>query len=200
MPYPGPALKPGIRPAAAYVVPRMRLRPLAILLPAVALLAGGCFGGDDEGPRAAAAPSATAEADESAVPSPSATPEAGAEDVIRAWADTLRRGDVEGAAEYFAVPATVSNGTPPLELETRAEVEFFNRTLPCGAQVIATEAVAHGFVIATFRLTERPGKGRCGTGTGATARTALLVRDGHITDWLRVPDGGAAGDEELTPA
>jgi hypothetical protein len=178
----------------------MRLRPLAVLLPAVALLAGGCFGGDDEEPRAAATPSATAEADESAVPSPSATPEAGAEEVIRAWADTLRRGDVEGAAKYFAVPATVSNGTPPLKLKTRAEVEFFNRTLPCGAQVIGTEDAPHGFVIATFRLTERPGKGRCGTGAGATARTALLVRDGHITDWLRVPGGGAAADEELTPA
>ena len=200
MPYPGPALKPDIRPAVAHVEPRMRLRPLAVILPLVALLAGGCFGGDDKGPRAAAAPTATAGADESAVPSPAATPEAGAKDVIRAWADTLRRGDVEGAAEYFAVPATVANGTPPLELESRAEVEVFNRTLPCGAQVIATEAAPHGFVIATFRLTERPGKGRCGDGTGATARTALLVRDGHITDWLRVPGGGAAEDEELTPA
>jgi hypothetical protein len=178
----------------------MRLRPLAALLAAIALLTAGCFGGDDEEPRTAATPSATAEAEESAVPSPSATPEAGAEEVIRAWADTLRRGDVEGAAEYFAVPATVSNGTPALKLETRAEVEFFNRTLPCGAQVIETEDAPHGFVIATFRLTERPGEGRCGTGTGATARTALLVRDGHITDWLRVPDGGAAEDEELMPA
>jgi len=196
MPYPGPALKPDIRPAVACVVPRMRLRPLAILLPAVALLAGGCLGGDENEPRARV----EAETGMSGVPSPESTPEAGAEDVIRDWADTLRRGDVEGAAEYFAVPATVANGTPPLKLKTRAEVEFFNRTLPCGAQVIATEAAPHGFVIATFRLTERPGKGRCGTGTGATARTALLVRDGHITDWLRVPGGGGAGDEELTPA
>ena len=177
----------------------MRLRPLAILLPAVALLAGGCFGGDEK--RAAGGPAWTGRRPGmSGVPSPESTPEAGAEDVIRDWADTLRRGDVEGAAEYFAVPATVANGTPPLRLKTRAEVEFFNRTLPCGAQVIATEAAPHGFVIATFRLTERPGKGRCGTGTGATARTALLVRDGHITDWLRVPGGGAAEDEELTPA
>jgi len=178
----------------------MRSRLLALLIPAVALAAGGCFGGDEERPRAAAQPSATADADESAVPAPAATPEAGAEEVIRAWADTLRRGDVKGAAAYFAIPSTVSNGTPAVKLESRAEVEFFNRTLPCGAQVIATEDAPHGFVIATFRLTERPGKGRCGDGTGATARTALLVRDGHITEWLRVPDGDAAGDEETTPA
>jgi ribosomal protein L16/L10AE len=37
-------------------------------------------------------------------------------------------------------------------------------------------------------LTERPGAGRCGTGTGETARTAFRVRDDHITEWLRVQD------------
>ena len=46
----------------------------------------------------------------------------------------------------------------------------------------------HGFFIATFRLTERPGEGECGSGTGETARTAFRVRDAHITDWLRVQD------------
>jgi hypothetical protein len=181
---------------------RMRTRLLALLVAALALPAGGCLGGGGDEPRAAAEPSPAAGADGSGsrVPEPSATPEAGAEDVIRAWADTLRRGDVEGAAEYFAVPATVANGTPPVRLSSRADVELFNRTLPCGAQVIGTEGAPHGFVIATFRLTERPGKGRCGDGTGATARTAMLVRDGHITEWLRVPGGGAAGNEELTPS
>ena len=197
MPYCGPALKPGHPPGrGARTTMRMRSRLLALLLPAVALVAGGCFGGDESEPRARV----QAESGTSGVPSPAATPEADAEDVIRAWADTLRKGDVEGAATYFAIPSTVSNGTPPVKLESRAEAEFFNRTLPCGALVIATEDAPHGFVIATFRLTERPGKGRCGDGTGATARTALLVRDGHITEWLRVPDGGAAGDEETTPA
>jgi hypothetical protein len=108
--------------------------------------------------------------------------------VVRGWADSLRRGDVRGAARYFALPSVVSNGTAPIKLETRAEVRFFNRTLPCGAKVIETEPAANGFFIATFRLTERPGRGRCGSGTGATARTAFRVRDEHITDWLRVAD------------
>jgi hypothetical protein len=109
-------------------------------------------------------------------------------EVVRAWADALRRGDVHGAAEYFALPSLVANGTAPLKLETRAEARFFNRALPCGAEVIATEPAPHGFFIATFRLTERPGPGECGTGTGSTARTAFRVRDRHITDWLRVED------------
>jgi hypothetical protein len=107
---------------------------------------------------------------------------------VRDWADTLRRGDVRGAARYFALPSVVANGTAPIKLTTPAEVRFFNRTLPCGAEVIGTEPAPHGFFIVTFRLTERPGAGECGSGTGATARTAFRVRDERITDWLRVQD------------
>jgi hypothetical protein len=108
--------------------------------------------------------------------------------VVRAWADSLRRGDVRAAATYFALPSTVANGTAPLKLETRAQARFFNRTLPCGAKLIGTEPASGGFFIATFRLTERPGRGECGTGTGETARTAFRVRDELITEWLRVQD------------
>ena len=46
-------------------------------------------------------------------------------------------------------------------------------------------------------LTERPGPGTCGSGTGATARTAFRVKDGKITDWLRVQD---LPEAESTPA
>jgi hypothetical protein len=161
-------------------------RRLTGVLAALALGAAAC-GGDDDGdrPRAAASPS----------PSPSATPAPESEapdpadvEVVRAWADTLRSGDARAAARYFAIPSLVSNGTPPIKLETRAEAEFFNLTLPCGAKLIDTEPAPHGFFIATFRLTERPGPGECGSGTGETARTAFRVRDEHITDWLRVRD------------
>jgi hypothetical protein len=112
--------------------------------------------------------------------------------VVRAWADTLRRGDVRGAARYFALPSVVANGTAPIKLETRAQVRFFNRTLPCGAKVIGTETAPNGFFIATFRLTERPGRGSCGAGTGQTARAAFRVRHELITDWLRVQDVDSA--------
>jgi hypothetical protein len=110
-----------------------------------------------------------------------------AEAVVRAWADTLRRGDVRGAAEFFVVPSVVSNGTQPVTLRRESEVRRFNASLPCGARLVraSTEGVV---TTATFRLTERPGRGRCGDGTGATARTSFVIRDGKIHEWHRVAD------------
>jgi len=175
----------------------------ALLLAALALGIAACGdGGDDARDTAEKAPAATGQATpapeaEPAEPEPTApTTKTDPADVriVRAWADALRHGDVNIAARYFAVPSLVSNGTRPLELKTRAEVRFFNRTLPCGARLIGTEPAPKGFFIATFRLTERPGEGECGSGTGATARTAFRVRDEHITDWLRVQDIGSALD------
>lgn len=115
------------------------------------------------------------------------------DDVIRAWADTLRAGDVEGAADRFAVPSRVANGTAPERLTTRAAVESFNASLPCGARLQGTQEGDDGFVVATFQLTARRGGTSCGTGRGAIARVAIRVRDGKITDWVRVDDSPAAG-------
>jgi hypothetical protein len=170
---------------------------LATAMTALALGAAACGGGDDGDRRAEPGPTATAGSDEPATPertaestpdAESARPDPADVRVVRAWADTLRHGRVRAAARYFAIPSLVSNGTPPIKLETRAEAEFFNETLPCGARLIGTEPAPHGFFIATFRLTERPGPGECGSGIGETARTAFRVRDAHITDWLRVQD------------
>ena len=105
--------------------------------------------------------------------------------VIRAWADSLRRGDVAGAAAYFALPAIVQNGTPPLRLETRAQARAFNASLPCGARLIRTTSAGR-FTTAVFRLTERPGRGHCGSGTGQTARTTFVISGGRIREWRRV--------------
>ena len=112
------------------------------------------------------------------------------EAVIRDWADTLRAGDARGAAGFFALPSVVSNGTPPIVLRTRSEVRRFNEELPCGARLLRTSSSA-GFTTAVFRLTERPGPGVCGTGTGMTARTTFVVRDGKIREWRRVEDSPA---------
>jgi hypothetical protein len=163
---------------------------LAAAVTALALGAAACGGGDGDKRGAVTTPGATTTPESTAEPAKPepAPPDPGDVRIVRAWADTLRRGDVHAAARYFAIPSLVSNGTPPIKLETRAEAEFFNQTLPCGAKLIDTEPAAHGFFIATFRLTERPGTGECGTGTGATARTAFRVRKEHITDWLRVQD------------
>jgi hypothetical protein len=156
----------------------------AAMLAALALGAAACGGGDDS--RKLTTPGA-AELRRPPEPTPLDVDPAKVR-VVREWADTLRRGDVRGAARFFALPSTVANGTVPLRIETRAHARFFNRTLPCGAKLIATEPAEEGSFIATFRLTERPGRGRCGSGTGATARTAFQVRGGLITAWVRVPD------------
>lgn len=111
--------------------------------------------------------------------------------VVRAWATTLQRGDVEGAARFFALPSAVSNGTRPIELKTRLQVRAFNRSLPCGAVLLSTRAAGDGFFVATFRLTERPG-GDCGSGAGNTASTAFHLTDGLIDHWLRIDDLEAA--------
>jgi hypothetical protein len=108
--------------------------------------------------------------------------------VIRGWSTSLRRGNVARAARYFALPAVIANGSPPLRMETAAQARAFNRALPCGAKVVRLKRDAGHRVIATFRLTERPGPGRCGSGVGALARTAFLVDKGHIVQWLRVAD------------
>lgn len=146
----------------------------------------GACGGDDDGARAGETATGTTELPPAR--GPTARIEPGAEEVVRRWADTLRRGDVDGAAELFGLPAVVANGTRPVTLTTRGQLRIFNRSLPCGAVLIDAEPAAHGFVVATFRLTERPGAGSCGSGTGNTARTAFRVQDGLIVYWLRVSD------------
>jgi hypothetical protein len=172
-----------------------RRLPIAAVLAVLAIPA--CGGdGDDPSPRAATpSPTPAATPQEREAPVPNAVDPADVR-VVRSWADTLRRGDVRGAARLFALPSQVSNGWTPIRLRNRAQVRIFNRSLPCGARLIGTEPAPHGFLYATFRLTERPGAGSCGSGTGNTARTAFRVRDGHITDWLRVPD--AADDAPAT--
>ena len=110
--------------------------------------------------------------------------------VIRGWTDALRRGDVARANAYFRVPSRVSNGGPPIELRSKEAVDLFNRSLPCGARLLSARLQPDGFVLATFRLTERPGRGECGTGTGARARTLFDIEKGKIVQWLRAVDPG----------
>jgi hypothetical protein len=144
---------------------------------AIAAAPLGCGGEDDD-------------SDSNEIPG-GADPEAA--EVIRDWADDLRGGDLEAAADHFKLPSLAQNGSAPLQLTNRDEVRAFNASLPCGAEL--TEAETHGrFTIATFELTERPGAGECGTGVGETAKTAFVIEDGLITRWIRVVD-----EDELAP-
>ena len=124
--------------------------------------------------------------------------DADAVQVIKGWADELRAGDVSAASERFALPSVVQNGTAPLRLTNRPQVELFNQSLPCGAKL--THAISSGkYTIATFELTERPGPGECGNGVGEAAKTAFVIRDGHITEWRRVVDSEPTGPTSTAP-
>jgi hypothetical protein len=109
-------------------------------------------------------------------------------EVIDAWSSALREGEVDEAADFFALPSVAENGLTLAHIETHEDAELFNRSLPCGAVLV--RAMSEGdSTIATFRLTERPGPGSCGDGTGARAKTRFLIEDDLILEWRRVPTG-----------
>ena len=124
--------------------------------------------------------------------------------VIRAWADALRRGDVRGAARYFALPSVMINGTDSagqalvITIATAAQAQAANTTLPCGARLISADQRGR-FVNALFLLTGRPGPGGtdCGGGVGTTARTNFVIAHGRIVEWLRAPSD--PGDNATPP-
>jgi hypothetical protein len=115
--------------------------------------------------------------------------------VIDGWVTALRHGNVGAASKYFAIPSVAENGPILAHIRTLDEARRFNESLPCGARLIRADS-AGSFTTATFRLTERPGPGVCGPGTGGIARTSFVIRDGKIVQWRRV---GAAGGARPAP-
>src|SRR4051812_1013717 len=116
--------------------------------------------------------------------------------VIRGWADTLRAGRVVAAARFFRLPAVVENGAGEIPLGSFADARAFNESLPCGAVLLDAKRVAGGYTLAVFRLTERPGPGQCGPGTGQRAATAFRFTQGRISEGRR---GGVPGVEGPPP-
>jgi hypothetical protein len=84
------------------------------------------------------------------------------------------------------------NGPLLLRIHSTEEAVRFNESLPCGARLIRADSAGE-FTTATFRLTERPGPGSCGPGTGSVARTSFVIRDGKIAQWRRVGAGSGGG-------
>jgi hypothetical protein len=160
----------------------MRPTPLLVALAlSLATLAGCGDGGDDRG------------ADASAPEGPAPSEIAGDADpddieVISAWSEALRRGDIDAASDSFAIPSVAENGPLLVQIDSEADARRFNQSLPCGGRLIRAESTGE-FTTATFRLTERPGPGSCGTGTGETAQTAFVIREGKIVEWRRVGTG-----------
>lgn len=124
--------------------------------------------------------------------SPKNSPHAHPRYLAGAWAQALSAGDLDAAAALFALPSVAENG-PTLRIATREQARLFNASLPCGAEVIGAEGEGE-FTTATFKLTERPGPGRCGAGTGGEAQTTFVVEDGKIAEWRRVGGLGASGE------
>ena len=155
----------------------MSCRQAVILMTAAALLLTACGGGDE--PPAEPATDIPGDADPADV------------QVIDEWAKTLAAGDIEGAAEFFAIPSVAENGIL-IEIEDENDALRFNASLPCGAELIGAETQGE-FTTATFRLIERPGPGVCGSGTGETAQTTFVIEDEKIVEWRRV--GLPGGDE-----
>lgn len=188
----------------------MHAGPLVSTALCAALLAGcgGTSGGPGEARTATTAPELSP-APRTPLELPAGIPltSTGAADpagarVVRAWSKALRAGDVAAATALWAVPSKVQNGTPVLELSSRLHVRVFNASLPCGSVVTSTGGAPGGFTIATFRLTQRKGA-HCDAAAGATARSAIRVRNGKIVAWYRLPDdpnapGTQPGDVEST--
>lgn len=171
----------------------MRVWAIALALALAALGFAGC--GDEEegtaGSTKAAEPTSTSESAEKEQPD---TADADPEDlqVIEDWSQTLSRGDVAGAAGYFATPSQAENGPVRIDIETREDAIAFNETLPCGAAIISATTTGE-FTSATFRLSERPGAGGgCGAGVGGTASTSFVIEDGKIVEWRRIGDSAPA--------
>jgi hypothetical protein len=108
--------------------------------------------------------------------------------VIDDWSTKLRNGDVDAAAELFALPSVAQNGLSVTIIDVE-DARKFNASLPCGAELVRAEPQGK-LVRATFRLTERPGPGTCGSGAGETAQTDFLIEDGQIAEWRRVFSDG----------
>ena len=181
-------------------------RLATVLLLPLFLLAGCGGGGDPDQPTAKASatpapdrrePQADAGggSDDAKSPARKTGPVTAAEKaVIRGWADALRAGDVERAIGYWRTPAIAANGSQPFKLLTRRAIRQFNDGLTCGARLESVER-DRGYVLATFRLTERKGgPGSCGSGVGNRARTLFLLRGGKIVQWIRATDPQDAAD------
>ena len=163
---------------------RPRLALTAIVLPLLALTA---CGGSDSTSTGTASATIAGDANPADV------------EVIDGWVSALRHGDVDAAAGYFALPSVAENGPILVHIRNTEDAVHFNESLPCGARLIRAESAGE-FTTATFRLTERPGPGSCGPGTGGIAKTSFVIRDGEIAQWRRVGAGGGGGRPPSTSA
>ena len=153
---------------------------------AVLPLLAACGGGDE--PRAERRATPTATPPPAAGAQPSRSDAERLRPVIKAWADALRRSDVDRATTYFDLPAIVAQG-PAYRLRSRDQLRVFNGGLPCGAKLVDVQQNGR-YVVGTFELTERPGR-KCDA-PGRLARVAFVFRGRKFSEWRQVPDARGA--------
>ena len=105
------------------------------------------------------------------------------ERIVRAWITALNEGDYDRAARYFAKGAIVDQGRP-IKLPNAAAARFFNRSLPCRAELVDVKDEPGPRALASFTLSEGPG-GPC----EGRARVRVTVKDGLFTVWRQLPEG-----------
>ncbi len=116
--------------------------------------------------------------------------------VVRHWLAALRDGDIPAAAATFADRVIVQNLRPPQTLTTLDQRLVFNAGFPCGAE-LSTASSVRGYLVVTYRLTDR--KGSPCDGPGGSAAGTIRVEGGRITEWYRLPDPPASRDEAPGP-
>lgn len=171
---------------------RARQPPLVAALMVAALALAACGEKDEPESAATSLESGSESAESASGEIPGGADSADAQ-VIDEWSQTLSEGDVEGAAEFFAIPSVAENGPSLIEIQNLGDARQFNESLPCGAELMRAESEGD-FTVATFRLTERPG-GSCGAGTGGTAQTSFVIEGSKIAEWRRVGAGSGALEE-----
>jgi hypothetical protein len=106
------------------------------------------------------------------------------ERAIRDWSRALNSERYRLAASFFADGAIVEQGRE-FRLEDRSEAIFFNRSLPCKADVTDVDDEGET-VLAAFRLRRGPGGGCNGS-----ARVRFRFKGGKFSEWRQLPEPDA---------
>ena len=113
-----------------------------------------------------------------------------AQSVVRAWSQALNAEDNKGAADLFAPGAEVVQGSTVIHLQTHAQAEAGNSSLPCSGKIVSIRS--HGETArATFRLGDRQ-HSRC-DGPGERATAIFRVVRGKIVLWHQTGSSGPSG-------
>ncbi len=152
---------------------------------AAAVLCAGCGGGSG------ATTGTVATTTTKATPAPPEVPgsknETGAQHrmaaIIQLWATRLNKGDYDGIAKLFSVPAIFIQGPYEYRLVNLKQVALWNSGLPCSGKIVAV-IFRGSSATAIFKLGTRPSIKCDAPGTYAAARFKFVK--GKIVEWAQV--------------